>query len=136
MKRPVQVLLHSQRTEKMSTQSPSQQAMQQASPSLRRTTKKKLTHTNTDKECLREDAGFLRRLVYTIDIHNGFKFFSIAERTVLYVIIWLCCAIIATYSYVFLQGMYDGLTTLPLSPSTESSTITASATAEGGSEQQ
>ena len=104
-----------------------------SSPTLRLATtkKKRLTHTNTDKECLRENAGFLRRLIYTIDIHNGFKFFSIAERTVLYVFIWLCCAIIATYSYVFLQGLYDGITTLPLSSSTESSTIATSATITG-----
>jgi hypothetical protein len=110
----------------MSTQFQVQQMQIASSTPLRRTTKKKrLTHTNTDRECLRKDAGFLRRLIYTIDIHNGFKFFSIAERTVLYVIIWLCCTIIATYSYVFLQGMYDGITTVPLSTSTESSTITS-----------
>jgi hypothetical protein len=114
----------------MSTQFPTPQMQAASSTPLRLATKKKrLTHTNTDRECLRKDAGFLRRLIYTIDIHNGFKFFSIAERTVLYVIIWLCCTIIATYSYVFLQGMYDGITTLPLSSSTETSTVASSTAA-------
>ena len=108
----------------MSPQSQPQQMQASSSTPLRLAAKKKrLTHTNTDSECLRKDAGFIRRLIYTIDIHNGFKFFSIAERTVLYVFIWLCCTIIATYSYVFLQGMYDGITTLPLSSTSESSTI-------------
>lgn len=120
----------------MSSQFQTQPMHAAASTPLRLATKKKrLTHTNTDRECLRKDAGFLRRLIYTIDIHNGFKFFSIAERTVLYVIIWLCCTIIATYSYVFLQGMYDGITTLPLSSSTESSTITSFSGTTGDSEQ-
>jgi hypothetical protein len=73
--------------------------------------KKKLTHTNSDKECLRSDAGWIRRLIYTIDIHNGFKFFNLVERTALHVVVWLCFATIATYSFVFLQGLYDGLTT-------------------------
>lgn len=98
--------------------------------SLHRTipkSKKRLTHTNTDKECLRKDAGFIRRLIYTIDIHNGFKFFNIVERTVLHVIVWLCFTIIATYTYVFLQGVYDGLTTEP----SESVIVSASAAADG-----
>lgn len=79
-------------------------------PPLVRKQRKALTHTNTDKECLRKDAGWIRRLIYTIDIHNGFKFFNLIERTALHVVVWLCFATIATYSYVFMQGVYDGLT--------------------------
>jgi hypothetical protein len=81
-----------------------------APPTLLRKPRKKWTHTNTDKECLRDDASWLRRWIYTIDIHNGFKFFNLLERTALHVVVWFCVATIATYSYVFLQGLYDGLT--------------------------
>lgn len=70
--------------------------------------KKLLTHTNTDKECLDANAGPLRRAIYTIDTHNGFKFLNRTERTVCHGVAWLCFATVATYSFVFFKGLVDG----------------------------
>jgi hypothetical protein len=71
--------------------------------------KKPLTHTNSDKECLRENAGFLRKALYVMDTHNGFKFLSITERSICHALVWFCVATIALYSYAFLRGFIDGV---------------------------
>jgi hypothetical protein len=92
--------------------------------------KKPLTNTNTDKECLRADAGFLRRAVYVIDTHNGFKFFNIVERTACHVLAWLCFATVATYSFVFVQGLIDGFSTETFATTTAATAATVSSTTE------
>jgi hypothetical protein len=94
-----------------STTKSSHSSKKKSSSNNRSLLKKKhpLTNTNSDSECLRDDAGPLRRALYTIDTHNGFKFFNIYERTGCHAVAWLCFATVATYSVVFFKGFLDGV---------------------------
>lgn len=70
---------------------------------------KKLTHTNSDKECLRENANVFRKTLYILDTHNGFKFFNPTERTACHAFVWLVATLFLVYGYVFCRGFYDGI---------------------------
>lgn len=75
------------------------------------TISKKLYYTqgNSDRDCLRPNAGVVRRVFYWINVHMAWNFLTERERIACHVVLWSAVAAAITYTIVFTKGVYDGL---------------------------
>lgn len=73
------------------------------------TTSTRFTHTNSDKDCLRPDAGILRRFIYWINVHMAWNFLTEKERLACHIVLWSAVVAAFTYTIIFSKGVYDGI---------------------------
>lgn len=71
--------------------------------------RRRMTNTNSDFECLPDHATLLQKIIYYMELHNGFKTFTLPERLVSYLIICLFGIGLAVSVFIFTKGVYDGI---------------------------
>jgi len=74
-------------------------------------TKQPWTNLNSDKQCLREDAGWIRRAFYAINLRTGFYTLNPRERASCYIVLFVFLFASILCTVVFVRGMMEGFRT-------------------------